>query len=278
MPCFTPEGKILLESAGTIACGPDGNGGIYPALLRSGCIERLKSADVKYLHVFSVDNALCRPADHRFIGFCITQNADCGNKCVWKASPDEKVGVVAKKNGKPSVVEYSELDEARMQLRDDAGRLVFGAGNICNHFYTLEFLTDVVIPNMSSLFHAAHKKIPFAGEDGTTIKPEKANGIKLEAFIFDVFPLSSRMAIFETLREEEFAPVKNAPGTPTDSPDTARQMVNALGRRWVTAAGGIIEGDSSEAVIEVSPLLSLAGEGLEERVKGQKFCPPEYIQ
>lgn len=46
--------------------------------------------------------------------------ADCGNKCVrpwpqslgtrnqvWKSSPDEKVGVMAKKGGLPSVVEYS---------------------------------------------------------------------------------------------------------------------------------------------------------------------------
>ena len=41
--------------------------------------------------VFSVDNALCRPADPRFAGFCISRGADCGNKCGWKASPDEKV-------------------------------------------------------------------------------------------------------------------------------------------------------------------------------------------
>merc|ERR1719163_2684395 len=99
------------------------------------------------------------------------------------------------------------------------------------------------------MFHMAHKKIPYAGQDGTTVKSEINNGIKLESFIFDVFPLSSQMAILETLREEEFAPVKNAPGAATDSPDTARAMVSALSRRWVTDAGGTVVGD---ALLEVS--------------------------
>merc|ERR1719263_805305 len=118
---------------------------------------------------------------------------------------------------------------------------------------------------MASMFHLAHKKIPFAGEDGATVKPDSNNGIKLEAFIFDVFPMSSRMAILETLREEEFAPVKNAPGAATDSPDTARAMVNALSRKWVADAGGEVTGD---AVLEIPPLTSYAGEGLRARVSG----------
>merc|ERR1712224_557242 len=119
-------------------------------------------------------------------------------------------------------------------------------------------------PNMSSFFHMANKKIPYAGDDGATVKPEANNGIKLESFIFDVFPLSVRMAILETAREEEFAPVKNAPGSATDSPDTARAMLNALSRRWVTESGGKIEG-GDDAVLEISPLVSYAGEGLKAR-------------
>eukprot|EP00928_Gymnodinium_smaydae_P031393 TRINITY_DN23050_c0_g1_i1.p1 TRINITY_DN23050_c0_g1~~TRINITY_DN23050_c0_g1_i1.p1 ORF type:complete len:483 (+),score=137.71 TRINITY_DN23050_c0_g1_i1:105-1553(+) len=277
LPCLTKDGKIIMESAGTVATAPDGNGGIYPALQRTGCLEKMRSSGVKYMHAFSVDNALCRPADPRFIGYCISRNADCGNKCVWKADPEEKVGVVAKRDGKPSVVEYSELDATRKNLRDDGGRLVFGAGNICNHFYTVAFLADVVIPNMANYFHLAEKKIPYAGEDGKTVKPDSNNGIKLESFIFDIFPLSERMAILETSREEEFAPVKNAPGAATDSPDTARAMLSALHRRWVAEAGGAAEGPA-DAILEVSPLLSYAGEGLAERVGGQKVAVPVHLE
>jgi UDP-N-acetylglucosamine/UDP-N-acetylgalactosamine diphosphorylase len=35
-PCFTPEGKIMLESADSLCLAPDGNGGIYHALKKSG--------------------------------------------------------------------------------------------------------------------------------------------------------------------------------------------------------------------------------------------------
>merc|ERR1719373_479657 len=116
------------------------------------------------------------------------------------------------------------------------------------------------------MFHLAQKKIPCAGDDGATVKPDSNNGIKLEAFIFDVFPMSSRMAILETLREEEFAPVKNAPGSATDSPDTARAMVSTLARRWLTEAGMQVPSDKA-TIIEVSPLVSYAGEGIKERMK-----------
>merc|ERR1711865_721716 len=108
-----------------------------------------------------------------------------------------------------------------------------------------------------------------------TVKPDTNNGIKLEAFIFDVFPMSSRMAILETLREEEFAPVKNAPGSASDSPDTAREMVNKLARRWVADAGGEVVGDQ---VLEISPLLSYSGEGLKERVCGHKVDAGKPIE
>lgn len=276
MPCLTPEGKIILESAGCVARNPDGNGGFYPALQNSGCLGQLRSEGVKYIHVFSVDNILCRPADARFIGYCIAQGADCGNKCVWKAHPGEKVGIVAKKNNRPAVVEYSELDDASKNLCDDAGRLVFGAGNICNHFFTVDFLVDKVLPNMAFFFHLAKKKIPYAGEDGTTIKPDAENGLKLESFIFDTFCLSENMAIFETLREEEFSPVKNPSTAPSDTPSTACAMLNNLARAWIRKAGGSVEGDD-DALVEVSPLLSYAGEGLEERVAGKTFTAPIHI-
>jgi UDP-N-acetylglucosamine/UDP-N-acetylgalactosamine diphosphorylase len=33
LPCFTYEGKIILETGSTLSSAPDGNGGIYHALL-----------------------------------------------------------------------------------------------------------------------------------------------------------------------------------------------------------------------------------------------------
>ena len=42
------------------------------------------------------------------------------------------------------------------------------------------------------------------------------------------------------LREEEFAPVKNANGSNFDTPESARLSVLRLHTRWVIAAGGFL--------------------------------------
>lgn len=44
----------------------------------------------------------------------------------------------------------------------------------------------------------------------------------------------------QVLREEEFAPVKNANGSNFDTPDSARLLVLRLHSRWVVAAGGFL--------------------------------------
>ncbi|EQC36381.1 hypothetical protein SDRG_06484 [Saprolegnia diclina VS20] len=267
LPCFTTDGKLMLESAGKLATASDGNGGIYTALAKSGALRRMEESGVQYVHVFSVDNAMCKVADPLFMGYCIEKEADCGNKVVWKARPDESVGIVAKRSGHYCVVEYSEMDTATSELRDPKTKeLLFGAANICNHFYTLAFLRDVVLPNMSLQYHVAHKKIPMADETGATVTPSTNSGVKLESFIFDVFPLSKRMAVLSAPRDDEFAPVKNAPGNPVDSPDSARAMLCDQAKRWLTPLVRRPEMLLSLAFVEISPLVSFAGENLEAYV------------
>jgi len=39
--------------------------------------------------------------------------------------------------------------------------------------------------------HVAEKKIPYINENGERITPTTVNGIKLEKFVFDVFPFST---------------------------------------------------------------------------------------
>lgn len=46
--------------------------------------------------------------------------------------------------------------------------------------------------------------------------------------------------IIQVLREEEFAPVKNANGSNYDTPDSARLLLLRLHARWVVAAGGFL--------------------------------------
>ena len=274
LPCLTEDGKIIMESANKVAMAPDGNGGIYPSLQRSGALEDMKKRGIQYLHVFSIDNALVKPADPVFVGYCISEGADCGNKVLWKSSAHEKVGVLAERDGKPCIVEYSDISKEMAEQTDDNGRLLLGAANICNHFYTIDFLSDTILPNLGNLYHVARKKIPqYDCKTKTTVTPETNNGIKLESFIFDVFPLSKSMSVLDVERSAEFAPVKNAPGKPSDSPDTARAMLSDLSKKWVREAGGVLKGDL-DSICEVSRLTSYAGEGLEVLVKGKEIqCP-----
>ncbi|XVE67562.1 hypothetical protein DITRI_Ditri08aG0170400 [Diplodiscus trichospermus] len=62
-------------------------------------------------------------------------------------------------------------------------------------------------------------------------------GLKLEQFTFEAFLYAPSTALFEILREEEFAPVTNANGSNYYSPDSERLLVLRLHTDWVVAAG-----------------------------------------
>lgn len=278
LPCFTNEGKFFLDTKSSIAVAPDGNGGIYAGLLAplsssspNSVLSDLASRGITYLHAYCVDNCLVRVADPIFMGYCIEKNADCGAKVVKKLVPEEAVGVVALKGGKFSVVEYSEIPKALSEERvngESEGDLVFRAANIANHFYTLDFLNDVENFQHEMAYHIARKKIPHTDlTTGQLEKPSKPNGMKLELFVFDVFPFTKSMAILEVDRSTDFSPLKNASGTGADDPETSRRDLLKEQRRWLEEAGATIE-DGVE--IEISPLVSYAGDGLVS-VKGKVF-------
>eukprot|EP00948_MAST-09A_sp_MAST-9A-sp1_P004288 g4288.t1 len=301
LPCFTKDGKIMLESAGRVAMAPDGNGGLYTAMRDNGTIAWLRKRGVKYVHAICVDNASVKPLDPPFIGFAESLNADCGSLVVKKRGPHEKVGVLLLNDGKYSVLEYSEISKEQAERvnsegEEDAGELTFRAGNICNHLYTVDFLEKTVIPNLGYVYHIANKKIAYANEEtGEKTKALANNGVKLEKFIFDIFPLSQRMAVLEVPREEHFSPVKNAngmsssdlcqhimEGKPTeivkDSPQTCNQMLTAACLKWLKAAGAKVAGTGVDVAkpVYIDPRVSYSGEGL-ECFNGKEIIAPAVI-
>lgn len=281
LPAFTMEGKILLENKSKVSVAPDGNGGIYRALRTSGILDDMAKRGVEFLHAYCVDNCLVRVADPVFIGYCVAKGAECGAKVVRKREPTEAVGVICLKGSKPSVVEYSEIDAGMAAQTKPDGTLVYGAANIANHFYTLSFLQRVKDFEQSLEYHVAKKKIKHVSiPDGTLQSPEKPNGIKLELFVFDVFPYVSlsKFAVLEADRVDEFSPLKNAPGAGVDCPETSRADILAQHVRFVEAAGGKVVKAADEAtpVLELSPLVTYGGEGL-EIVNGATIKTPALV-
>jgi len=290
LPCLTRDGKIIMDKKYKISKAPDGNGGLYKALLKRHILDDMNEKGIKYVHIYCVDNILVKVCDPIFTGFCIEKNANCAAKVVKKVDPDEKVGVICKVNDKYQVVEYSEVSETTRNQRDSEGELMYNAGNICNHFLSSEFLNKLCREYEHELkHHVAEKKIPYIDENGIYVKPTNINGIKLEKFIFDIFPFSNaswangNFSIWEVSREEEFSPLKNGNDAKSDNPITCRNDLMAQHFKWLEQAGAkFIQDQSNDGIslpkFEISPLVSYNGENLRELVGGKTLMEPLVIE
>ena len=223
----------------------------------------MRKRGIKHIHAYCVDNCLVKVADPVFIGFAASKDVDIATKVVRKRNAKEPVGLILSKNGKPDVVEYSEIDTATAEAKDSKqpDLLKFRAANIVNHYYSFRFLETIEEWAHKLPHHVARKKIPYVDTDsGETIKPDKPNGIKLEQFVFDCFPMLDleKFASMEVKREDEFSPLKNAKGTGEDDPGTSKKDILDQGKRWVQSVGGTVisEGDSVNDGVEISPLVS----------------------
>lgn len=221
----------------------------------------MRKRGIEHVHTYCVDNCLARVADPIFIGFAASKNVDIATKVVRKRNATESVGLILQKNGKPDVVEYSEIDKETAEALDPEhpGVLKFRAANIVNHYYSFRFLESIESWAHKLPHHVARKKIPTVDlATGETVKPESPNGIKLEQFVFDVFPLTplDKFASIEVRREDEFSPLKNARGKGEDDPDTSKRDIMLQGKRWIAQAGGVVVTENDTTGVEVSPLIS----------------------
>eukprot|EP01134_Creolimax_fragrantissima_P002012 CFRG2012T1 len=272
LPCLTLEGKIILEKPSKIAEAPDGNGGLYRGMVTGGVLADMREKGIKHIHAYCVDNVLVKPADPYFIGFSIERNADTAAKVVPKTAPSEKVGVLCQSADGYKIVEYSEIEQRLTELRNKDGDLLFDAGNIANHYFTMEFLESVCTEHRENLtHHIALKKIPTIGDD---LAATKLDGMKLELFIFDIFQFSDRLAVYYVNREDEFSPLKNAAGAADSTAEHCRTDLLTLHSRWIKRAGALLEDD---AEVEISPLYSYDGEGLSS-VRGKTFSGTSHLE
>jgi UDP-N-acetylglucosamine/UDP-N-acetylgalactosamine diphosphorylase len=275
MPAVSLEnGKVLLESKGSIALSPDGHGGMLAAMAKGtaespSVLATLRQRGIEYLFYNQVDNPLVRIGSPEFLGYHLLSGSELTSQVIRKKNPAERVGNIIEASGKLYVIEYSDLPEsvAKQTLAD--GSLKIWAGSIAVHVFSIHLL-ERSAKNADLLpFHIAKKKVPFIETaTGHLIKPDKENAIKFERFMFDLLPLAVNAAVVEVDAANHYAPLKNAPGN-ADSPETVRRDISAMHRSWLNRAGAVTAAD---AVAEISPLFADSPEMLAGKIqKGETF-------
>lgn len=224
-PSVDFSGRILMESKSKMAVSPNGNGGWFSSIVRAGLLDEIREKGIEWINVFSVDNVLQRIADPMFIGSVIHSGLQSGSKVVSKVSPDERVGVLCLEDGRPSIVEYYEMNDEMRTLTDENGELSYKYGVILNYLFNVNKAVEIV--NEKLPVHIVEKKIPYMDENGSYITPDKENGYKFETLVLDMVHMQESCLAYEVIRNKEFAPVKNAVGT--DSVDSARLLLKENG-------------------------------------------------
>ena len=220
IPMIDKNGKILLTEEGLVKEAADGHGGIFEAMFKNNVVEDLKTKNIEWIFIGPIDNPLVQMTDELMIGYSVSEGVLATGKSIVKANPKEKVGVFCKRDGRPSVVEYTEISEEMAEETDENGELKFGESHINCNLFNIKAIEK--IGNDKLPYHTAFKKATYIDTEGNTIKPTEPNCYKFESFIFDAFEKIDRMGILRGSRENEFAPVKNAEGV--DSPETAREL------------------------------------------------------
>ena len=220
LPMLSTDGKILIDENGKNKEAADGHGGIFQSMLRDGVIYDMKARGIEWVFIGGVDNVLVKPVDAVLIGLAEDKNVLAAGKSLVKANPQEKVGVFCKRNGKPSVIEYSEITPEMAAETNENGELKYGESHILCNLFNIKAIEK--ISQMNLPYHIAFKKAKYIDNNGNLVVPDKPNAYKFESFLFDAFESLDDLAIMRVKREEEFAPVKNAEGV--DSPETARKL------------------------------------------------------
>jgi UDP-N-acetylglucosamine/UDP-N-acetylgalactosamine diphosphorylase len=231
------------------------------------------------LFTFQVDNPLlsvCRPD---FVGHHALAGASMSTMAVRKVGPEEKMGVVARVDGRTGVVEYSDLPDELARQRDAEGELAYWAGSIAVHCIELDFVRELTDGGLRLSYHRALKRVSHVGDPD----PDEPNAVKFETFLFDALPAARRTVTMEVRREDEFSPIKNAEGA--DSPETARRDLNRLYARWLTDAGVPVpqHPDGEPVDLEIDPRFALDAQELAEvlplgfRVEGPTVLSPDSL-
>lgn len=222
LPMVDTKGKVLINEKGEIKEAADGHGGIFESMRKTEVLKDMKKREIEWVFIGGVDNPLVGMVDPVLMGLAVENEMLAASKSIVKAGPKEKVGVFCKRDGRPSVIEYTEISKELSEATNDNGELLYGESHILCNLFNIKAIDKISKRKLP--YHSAFKKAKYIDGNGEVITPTEPNAYKFESFIFDAFESLKDMAILRVKREDEFAPVKNAEGV--DSPETARKLYN----------------------------------------------------
>ncbi|HVT29999.1 MAG TPA: UDPGP type 1 family protein [Lacipirellulaceae bacterium] len=269
-------GRLLLAEKDSLFLSPDGHGGTVAALAASGAIENMRRRGIEHLFYLQVDNPLVPIADPEFLGYHLLADSELTSMAVAKQTPHDRLGAFAVIDGRLQIIEYSDLPDDVAEKRTADGSLEFWAGSIAVHIFSVAFLERALALKNALPFHIARKKVPYIDNDGRLIDPTEPNALKFERFIFDLLPHAQNPLVVEYAEAAVFAPLKNAPGAPRDTPEYVQQLMIDQHSNWLRAAGTRV----AEGVpVEISPLWALDAVAVAARLdRPRSIDSPTYLR
>jgi len=270
LPLLDRQGHLFLETADTLAMGPDGNGGVLHQFVRSGIWDQWQGAGVRHVNFVLIDNPLADPFDAELIGYQQRRTCDVVVKCTYRKTPEEKVGVVVQEHGKVAVVEYTELPYEEQKAMDANGSLRHLLANLSLFVFEMTFIKKIA--NASIPLHKAFKAVKYLDGKGHTVQADHPMAWKFEKFIFDVLPLANQVEALVYPREVCFAPLKNFSGD--DSFDTVSRALQQRDRQVLEAVTGM---SCQTSAIEIAQDFYYPTEALLTAWKGKQVTQSCYM-
>jgi UDP-N-acetylglucosamine/UDP-N-acetylgalactosamine diphosphorylase len=247
VPSLDQQGRALLAGPGKLLENPDGHGGCFTALVKSGNLARLRAEGIRQLVYIQVDNILVPVDDPLLVGVAEVEAAEVVTKVLEKAHPDEKVGHLVKVGSRDHIIEYTELTPDQTRQKNALGELIYRWGSPAMHCWSVAYLARLADAGYRIPLHRSAKPLKAWTPAGGVAE---VKGWKSERFIFDLIP-EARVSLGLAIdRDAEFAPVKNASGT--DSPASAVALASNQYAAWLKAAGVQVDLPPG-AHIEISP-------------------------